>query len=162
MLREDPRGQLPMEYTGHEPEREEPTMSKRKGRKNSEARPPSERRRERESAESVAFRELMDQDQQDVEFISLIERHAEERPDHLDLVALGACCRYLGLVQLGDARVIAVGPLRECHDHSEFDRLVSHAGLKRFIRRPMRSDYPGGAFPSILKYQFRLWILATG
>jgi hypothetical protein len=105
------------------------------------------KQRAEESAESKVFREFMARDAVDESFVAAVEEHADRRPDTPDFEALQACCRYVGMVSVGRARVHVVEPLRPYEDNMDFDREVCKAGLKRFVRRPMESDYPGHGTP---------------
>jgi hypothetical protein len=112
----------------------------------------SRRKRERkrrcvDSPEAAIFRQWMDRDAVDEDFDRLVEQHAEDRPDEPDFAALEACSRYLGKVRVGGVTVAVVEPIGPCEDQMVFDKAVCAAGLKRFIRRPMESDYPGHGTP---------------
>jgi hypothetical protein len=110
------------------------------GRKSRQKR--ERRSQQGESPHSVAFRQWMERDRADEDFDRRIEQHAEDHPDEPNFAALEACARCLGVIRVGGVPVFAVEPIGPCEDQMEFDRAVCAAGLKRFIRRPMASDYP--------------------
>jgi hypothetical protein len=93
------------------------------------------------------FRSFIPQDQTAGELEAIVERHAREHPDEPDPHALVSSCRCLARILIGQVEVIAVEPWAACDDHMEFDRQVCQAGLKRFIRRVMKSDLPGEGEP---------------
>jgi hypothetical protein len=115
------------------------------GRKSRQKR--ARRSQQAESPEGAVFRQWMDRDQADEDFDRRIERHARDRPDEPDFAALEVCARCLGVIRVGGVPVFAVEPIGLCEDQMEFDKAVCAAGLRRFIRRPMESDYPGHGTP---------------